>query len=109
MKRAALILLLLVAGCAKPPATGTVTRLDFTPSHYDDYTTYNCVWYSKSGFCKVEVPYHHHDFVGDQWRLTYKGKNSDGDMDDNTVDISQQQYNNCHFDDYWDGAHCTLR
>lgn len=75
---------LVTGGCSRPPAKGKVYEKHYEAAY--DWTSQNCISYSKNGWCRLYLPQIHH--VSEKWVVTL----TDGGGNQWDVDVDSQQY-----------------
>lgn len=85
--------LLVLAGCSNPPHHGLVLDRDYSPGHYNYWTSSDCYSYRKDGSCSVTVVTHHQYWVDPAWSLELKADASDTKHDKTGwITVSQDGY-----------------
>lgn len=73
MRRLAVVLLSLLAGCSNCPETCSYYTREFSPAHIERWVESHCISYGKNG-CDISVPIIHEDFIPDRWYITWKDR-----------------------------------
>ena len=85
------VLLMGIASCGNGPSNGNVIDQKFTPSHYNDWTSWTdgpCDSWTTTRDSRgnitqtcshhVQVPVYHHDYIADKWEIKLQNSKHTG-------------------------------